>query len=118
MQNNEYDSLTTLNRYSLKKDERVGGLHIQFNEDVRNWIQSKGNQITVKTIEVNSCCAPGVQELFAYAGKPKDLHNFEEFKNGDITIFIQRSLTSNQTLSLSLTGIRFLRTISAKVQQL
>ena len=90
-------------------------LHIELNDDVRNWIRSKGNQVTVKTIEVNSCCAPGVQELFVYTGKPKDLQNYEEVKEGDLTIFIQKSLTCKQSLSLKLSGIKLFQTLSAKV---
>ncbi len=89
-------------------------LHIELNEEVKNWIRSKGNQITVKTIEVNSCCAPGVQELFTHQGKPKDLQNYEEFKDEDLSIFIQRGLTSKQKLTLKLSGISIFKTISAK----
>ena len=90
-------------------------LHIELNEEVKNWLRSKGNQVTVKTIEINSCCAPGVQELFAHQGKPKDLQNYEEFKEEDLSIFIQKSLTSKQKISLKLSGISIFKTISAKL---
>jgi hypothetical protein len=91
-------------------------LHIELNEEVKGWIRSKGNQVTVKTIEVNSCCAPGVQDLFAYPGKPKDLHNYEEFQEEDLSIFIQKHLTSKQLLSFKLSGFSIFKTISAKLQ--
>lgn len=92
-------------------------LQIELKEDVKNWLQSKGNQVTVKTIEVNSCCAPGVQELFTHQGKPKNLQNYEEFKNEDLSIFVQKHLTSKQKLSLKLSGISIFKTISAKVYE-
>lgn len=90
-------------------------LHIELNEDVKNWLRSKGNQVTVKTIEINSCCAPGVQELFAHHGKPKDMQNYEEFKEEDFSIYIQKSLTSKQKISIKLSGISIFKTISAKL---
>jgi hypothetical protein len=90
-------------------------LEIELNEDVKDWIRSKGNVVTVKTIQVYSCCAPGVQELFTHLGKPKDMQNYNEFKDGNLSIFIQKHLTSKQKLSFQLSGFSFLKTISAKL---
>lgn len=55
-------------------------MHIQLDEQTKNWIQSKGKPVSVKTLQINSCCAPPIQELTTYLGKPKDLHNYTEMK--------------------------------------
>ena len=72
-------------------------MEIQITEDVKEWIRSKGNKVTIKIIQVNCCCAPGIQELFTHLGKPKDLQNYHEFKEDDLAIFIQKQLSSIPT---------------------
>lgn len=90
-------------------------MQIDFTEDAKQWIGTKGKEVTIKTIEVNGCCAPGVQELFAHFGKPKDLQNYEEYKEDNISIFVQKHL-SKQKLTVQLSGFSIFKTISAKLQ--
>lgn len=51
-------------------------MHIELDKEVKRWLQSKGKHVSVKTIQVNTCCAPPIQDLMTHIGKPKDLHNY------------------------------------------
>ncbi len=82
----------------------------------KEWIESKGNQLTVKTLEVNACCAPGVQELVAVPGKPKTLTNYHEIVSDNLFIYVQRNIRGKEKLLLKLSGFSFLKSISAKLQ--
>ncbi|NYE08393.1 hypothetical protein F4694_005237 [Bacillus niacini] len=53
-------------------------MNVELDTESKQWIKSKGNQLTVKTLEVKACCAPGIQEQVAVPGKPKTLNQFNE----------------------------------------
>ncbi|MFZ7942707.1 MULTISPECIES: CC/Se motif family (seleno)protein [Bacillaceae] len=88
---------------------------IEIDAGSKNWLESKGNQLTVKTIEVKACCAPGVQELVAVPGKPKTLDLYHEFMIDDLSIYVQKRIRDREKLILKLSGFSFLKSISAKV---
>ncbi|WP_256363918.1 hypothetical protein [Psychrobacillus sp. FJAT-21963] len=33
-------------------------MHVELDAKVKRWLQSKGEHVSVKTIQVNACCAP------------------------------------------------------------
>ena len=89
-------------------------MQIQIDDNTKNYIQSKGKPISVKTLQVSSCCAPPIQELMTYFGKPKDVHNYKELKLDNVSIFIEKHLSSNEKMTLKLSGIGIFKSISAK----
>jgi hypothetical protein len=91
-------------------------MHVEIDEESKKWIESKGNQLTVKMLEVDACCAPSVQELVAIPGKPKTHEHYKLLKIDNLTIYIQSHLYSKEKLILKLSGISFLKSISAKIQ--
>ena len=92
------------------------GMHVELDDAAKKWIESKGELLTVKTIEVKACCAPGVQELLAVPGKPKDLERYQEFKVENLSIYVQKQIRAKEKLTLKLSGFSFLKSISAKLQ--
>ena len=90
-------------------------MHVEVGANAKEWLQSKGEQVTVKTIHVNSCCAPPIQEVMTHLRKPKDLHNYVEVKVDNLSIFIERHLTLNEKMTLKLTGMGIFKTITAKI---
>lgn len=90
-------------------------MNVQLDSESKKWIESKGSQLTVKVMDVKACCAPDVQEVVAVPGKPKTLDRFKEFKVDNISIFVQKTICGKEQLSLKLSGISFLKSISAKV---
>ena len=91
-------------------------MYVELDDEAKKWIESKGELLTVKTIEVKACCAPGVQELLAVPGKPKDLERYHEFKVDNLYIYVQKQIRAKQKLILKLSGFSFLKSISAKLQ--
>lgn len=89
-------------------------MHIQIDTTTKRWIQSKGKPVSVKSIQVKSCCAPPIQDLMTYLGKPKDLQNYTEVKIDNLSIFIDKHLSLNEKMTLKLTGIGIFKTITAK----
>ncbi|MEH7387158.1 CC/Se motif family (seleno)protein [Bacillus sp. JJ1521] len=89
---------------------------VELDDASKQWIASKGNKLTVKTIEVNACCAPGVQDLIAVPGKPKNTGSFHKLSKDNLDIYIQKGINREKTLTLSLSGFSFLKSISAKLQ--
>lgn len=90
-------------------------MQIELDANARRWIQSKGKPVSVKTIQVNSCCAPPIQDLMTYLGKPKDLHNYTEIKIDNLSIFVEKHLSLNDKMTLKLMGIGIFKTITAKL---
>ncbi|MBU8879647.1 Fe-S oxidoreductase [Bacillus sp. FJAT-29790] len=90
-------------------------MKIEIDGESKKWIESKGKQLTVKTIEVKGCCAPGVQEIVAVPGKPKSLNHYNEFIVDNLSIYIQKQIRGKEKLTLKLSGIGFFKTISAKL---
>ena len=90
-------------------------MHIELDANTKRWIQSKGKPVSVKMIQVNACCAPPVQELMTHLGKPKDLHNYKEFKIDNSAIFVEKHLLRNEKMILKLTGIGIFKTITVKL---
>ena len=90
-------------------------MKFEIDEDAKKWIQSKGGQLIVKIVEVNACCAPGVQELLTLVGKPKDIANYHEFKVDGLLIYVQRHITMKEKLILKLSGFGFFKAISVKI---
>ncbi|WHY86798.1 CC/Se motif family (seleno)protein [Neobacillus novalis] len=91
-------------------------MNIELDAGSKEWIESKGNQLTVKTLEVKACCAPGVQELVAVPEKPKTLNNYHEILIDNLSIYVQKNIRSKEKLQLKLSGFSFLKSISAKLQ--
>lgn len=87
---------------------------IEIDNESKKWIQAKGNQLTVKSLVVNGCCAPDIEGLVAIPGKPDKLDAFKEFQIDDQTIYVQRVITAKEKLILKMTGFSFLKSISAK----
>ena len=90
-------------------------MQIELDTNTKKWMQSKGKPVSVKTISVNACCAPPVQELMTHLGKPKDVHNYNEIKIDDLSVYVEKNLTNNAKMTLKLTGIGIFKMISAKL---
>ena len=90
-------------------------MQIELDTNTKKWMQSKGKPVSVKTISVNACCAPPVQELMTHLGKPKDVHNYNEIKIDDLSVYVEKNLTNNEKMTLNLTGIGIFKMISAKL---
>ena len=90
-------------------------MHIQLDANTKSWIQSKGKPVTVKTMQVNSCCAPPIQDLMTHLGKPKDLYNYTEVEVDDLSIFVEKHLLLNEKMTLKLMGIGIFKTITARL---
>ncbi|WP_066320146.1 CC/Se motif family (seleno)protein [Bacillus sp. FJAT-29814] len=91
-------------------------MNIDIDGKLKEWIEAKGNQLTVKTLEVKACCVPGVQELVAVPGKPKSLNHYQEYVIDNLSIYVQNTISCKEKLTLSLSGFSFLKSISAKLQ--
>lgn len=89
---------------------------IEIDNESKKWIQAKGNQLTVKVLVVDACCAPEVQGIVAIPGKPNNMRYFNEFQVEDQTIYVQKTITVKEKLILKLSGFSFLKSISAKLQ--
>ena len=90
-------------------------MHVEVDANAKEWLQSKGEQVTVKTIQVNSCCAPPIQDVMTHLRKPKDLHNYREIKVDSLSIFVEKHLLLNEKMTLKLTGMGIFKTITAKI---
>jgi hypothetical protein len=100
----------------MKELRERKSMNIELDADSKQWIQSKGSQLTVKTLEVKACCAPGVQELVAVPGKPKTVNQFNEVTVENLSIYVQKSIRGKEKLILTLSGFGFFKSISAKLQ--
>ncbi|MBD8033167.1 MULTISPECIES: CC/Se motif family (seleno)protein [Solibacillus] len=89
-------------------------MHIELDANTKQWIQSKGKPVSVKMIQVTACCAPPVQECMTHFGKPRDLHNYAEFKIDNSAIFVEKYLLRHEKMILKLTGIGIFKTITAR----
>ncbi|WP_339173096.1 CC/Se motif family (seleno)protein [Solibacillus sp. FSL R5-0691] len=90
-------------------------MQIELDATTKKWMQAKGKPVSVKTISVNACCAPPVQELMTHLGKPKDVHNYNEFQIDNLCVYVEKSLSHNEKMTLKLTGIGIFKMISAKL---
>ena len=90
-------------------------MQIELDANTKKWMLSKGKPVSVKTISVNACCAPPVQELMTHLGKPKDMHNYNEIKIDNLSVYVEKSLSLNEKMTLKLTGIGIFKMISAKL---
>ncbi|WP_342429912.1 CC/Se motif family (seleno)protein [Neobacillus sp. FSL H8-0543] len=91
-------------------------MNVEIDVESKKWIETKGNQLTVKTLEVNACCAPSIQEVVAVPGKPKTLTNFNEFIIDNLSIYVHKNISRKNKLNLRLSGFGFLKSISAKLE--
>ncbi|MCG7344201.1 Fe-S oxidoreductase [Sporosarcina sp. ACRSL] len=89
-------------------------MHIELDANAKSWLQSKGEQVSIKTIQVNACCAPPIQDLMTRLGKQKDLHNYVEIKVDNLSIYVEKHLSLNEKITLKLTGFGIFKTITAK----
>lgn len=89
---------------------------IDIDRDAIKWIQAKGSQLTVKLLDIQECCAPGVQEVVAVPGKPKALQQFNEYHVDNLVIYVQKIMCQKDRLTLRMSGILFLKSISAKME--
>ncbi|WP_269411217.1 CC/Se motif family (seleno)protein [Lentibacillus daqui] len=91
-------------------------MEVKLNDASRQWIASKGGHLTIKTLEVKTCCAPNVQEVLAVPGKPKNTGYFHKVRMDNINIYIHKSINPEKTLTLSLSGFGFLKSIATRLQ--
>lgn len=91
-------------------------MYVEIDDESKKWIEAKGNQLTVKILETKTCCAPGVQEVVAVPGKPKTIDQFAELNVENLSIYIQKILCNKEKLTIKLSGISFLKSLSAKLQ--
>ncbi len=92
-------------------------MNVEIDAESKKWIEAKGNQLTVKNLEVNACCGPSVQEVVAVPGKPKTLTNYNEFIIDNLSIYVQKRISNKTKLNLKLSGFGFLKSISAKLNK-
>lgn len=90
-------------------------MQIELDANTKKWMQSRGKPVSVKTISVNACCAPPVQELMTHLGKPKDVHNYNEIKIDNLSVYVEKNLSLSEKMTLKLTGIGIFKMISAKL---
>ena len=88
---------------------------IEMDVESKNWIASKGNQVTIKTLDVKACCAPGVQELVALPGKPKNLNHYYQITSNHVLFYIHKNVHKKEKLTLRLSGLPFLKSLSVKL---
>ena len=98
--------------YTLKGAEKM---IVEMDLEAKKWIKSKGSQVTVKILDIKTCCAPGVQELVALPGKPKTPVHYQQFTSENIIFFIHKSVGREGKLLLTLSGPPFLKSLSVKL---
>jgi hypothetical protein len=91
-------------------------MYIDIDTEARNWIESKGRELTIKTLDVNVCCAPNMNEIVAIPGKPKTVDQYNQIEADGLMIYVQKSLFNKSSLKLKLSGISFLKSISAIIE--
>lgn len=93
-------------------------MHIEMDEAAKKWIEAKGNHLTVKLLEVNGCCSPDITGITAIPGKPKqkELTHYNELKVDNLSIFVQKMFCKKEKLILKLSGISFLKSVSATLE--
>ena len=89
---------------------------IEMDNESKQWIASKGNQVTIKILDVKACCAPGVQELIALPGKPKTLDQYQQFICNQTEFYIHKKVRIKNNLVITLSGLPFLKSLSVKIQ--
>lgn len=94
-------------------------MHIELDQATKNWIESKGQHLTVKLLEVQGCCSPDINGVTTIPGKPshKESHRYNEFKVDNLSIHVQKFLCrEKEKLILKISGISFLKSVSAKFE--
>ncbi|WML52605.1 CC/Se motif family (seleno)protein [Neobacillus sp. PS3-12] len=91
-------------------------MYIDIDTEAKNWIESKGQELTVKTLDINVCCAPNLKEIVAIPGKPKTFEQYNQIIADGLIIYVQKSLFNKSRLKLKLSGISFLKSISAVLE--
>lgn len=91
-------------------------MHIQLDDQTKSWLQAKGKPVSIKILHVNSCCAPPIQDVMTSLGKPKNVHHYKEFEIDGVSVFVEKSLTYQESILLKLTGIGIFKTITAKLK--
>ena len=89
---------------------------IEMDDAAKEWIATKGGQVTIKNLDIKACCAPGVQELIALPGKPKTLNDYRQFTSNHASFYIHRNVRGQGILTLSLSGIPFLKSLDVKIK--
>ena len=88
---------------------------IDIDNESKKWIASKGNQVTIKILDVKACCAPGVQELVALPGKPKTLDQYHQLISNQTELYIHKNVRLKDKLVITLSGLPYLKTLSVKI---
>lgn len=89
---------------------------IEMDDESKKWIASKGDQVTIKTLDVKACCGPGVLELVALPGKPKTLNHYSQITSDQVSFYIHKNVRKKGKVILTLSGIPFLKSLSVKLQ--
>lgn len=91
-------------------------MQLVLNDDVKEWIRSKGSQATVQLLQVKGCCAPEIQDFVVLPVKPKDTKQYVEFNVDNLLIYVHKPISVKEKLTLQLKGFGIFKTLSAKVQ--
>lgn len=91
-------------------------MEIQINQESKKWLQRKGKPLIIKSLQVGGCCAPPVHEFMTRFGTPKDIKSYKEFKIDNLSIFVEKSLLTFNTLEIKLSGMGVFKTISVKIK--
>lgn len=89
---------------------------VEMDDESKKWLESRKNQLTVSTLEVDACCAPSVQQVIAVPGTPKTYGNYRTLTVDNVIIHVQKHLFSNQKLTLTLKGIGLFKSISVNLE--
>ncbi|KIL45287.1 CC/Se motif family (seleno)protein [Jeotgalibacillus soli] len=89
-------------------------MNVNIDDKAKKWIESKGKPVRIEIMQMQGCCVIGPPELVATPGKPKAEEQFNEIKLDNISIYIHKHIRVKDTLILKLSGISFLKSISAK----
>ncbi|MER2107242.1 MAG: CC/Se motif family (seleno)protein [Solibacillus sp.] len=81
----------------------------------KNWLHAKGKLLVIKTLLVNSCCAPSIKEVTTQLGKPKDWQYYNEIQLDGLTIFVEKPLASYEKMTLKLKGIGLFKMVSVRL---
>ena len=91
------------------------GLNININVDTKAFIEKKGKVLTVEMIKAAGCCGGGPIELTTKFEKPEMVERFHEVKIDEITIYVEKAIKAkDDTLTLKLSGLGFLKYVSAE----
>ena len=76
-------------------------MNVELDAESKTVDKVKGQSINRKNLEVNACCAPGVQEVVAVPGKPKTLNQYNEVMSIIYQYMYKKGLAARKNLHLN-----------------